>query len=88
MDKRVDEQLRHVYNQLPRDIQDKFKIDVKADAFLIRASASFTGPDGRVWETPLENQPAPTDARTSDASSWEICTKVPEVFLAQLCLVV
>lgn len=71
--------LRHVYLQLPATVRDSFKIDVKADAFLIRARAYFTDPSGRTWETPLEPE---------DVGGVPMSTKIPDVFLTQLCVTV
>lgn len=71
--------LRHVYLQLPATLRDQFKIDVNADAFLIRSKASFTDPQGRTWETELEN---------TLVEGVPMNVKIPETFLAQLCVVV
>lgn len=73
---------RYVLTQIPAGIRAEFDVRCEADAFLLRATATFTvKKDGRVWETPLELEPDPT-------GRFEMCTKVPEVFVAQLCVVV
>lgn len=68
-----------IYHQLPETLRDVFRIRVTTDAYLLRPTVVFTGPDGREWPADLE--PVLTEGLL-------IRTKVPDATLALLCTVV
>lgn len=67
------------YKQVPAGIRDLFKYEIKADAFYLGARLVVIDPRGEKWETDLE---------TVEFEGVEIHTKIPDVFIGQLCLLV
>lgn len=68
-----------IWQQLPRGIADKVKLDVETDAYFIRPVAVVTLPNGQVHKCPLEPR---------EFEGMSINMKVPEAFIAQLCVMV
>lgn len=77
---------RLVYMQLPEGIRDQFKIVIDADAFCLSVKATFIDPKGNEWVTKLEPEAIKFDDER--AGFIEASIKVPESFIAQLCVVV
>lgn len=67
------------YNQVPAGIRDLFKYEVHADAFHLGARLVVVDPRGDKWETDLD---------PIEFEGVECHTKVPDVFIGQLCLLV
>lgn len=67
-----------VHAQLPRALQNKYTVNVEADAFLIKATAVFVDAAGRRWEVELE---------TGEIAGVPVSCLLPEMFIAELCAV-
>lgn len=68
-----------VADQLPRTLVDKVQIDVQADAYLMSTTVVVKLDGGRKFESPLEPM---------EVHGTTINLKIPEQFLAQLCVLV
>jgi len=68
-----------IYSQLPDGIKDKVRISVDTDAHYIRPRATFKDEQNREWTTALVDM---------QFEGLPLRCKVPEEFLAQLCVVV
>ena len=66
-----------VHDQLPRQLKQELMVNVDADAFYLRVYATFTDKSGRHWSTYLKPEVF---------EGVEIRCKIPEEFLAQLCV--
>ena len=71
--------IEYVRSQLPRAIAGKFEITVISDPYYLRTEAVFTDEAGRAYRTKLEYQLF--DHR-------EVACRIPESFIAHLCVVV
>ena len=71
--------LQVVWLQMPRGIADKIKLDVKADAYFVRASVKVTLPNNQEYVADLEPQ---------ELEGVVTCSKVPAAFIANLCVLV
>ena len=66
-----------VHNQLPRQLKQELSVNVEADAFYLRCKATFTDKSKREWSVYLVPELF---------EGVEIRCKIPEEFLAQLCV--
>ncbi len=64
-----------VYNQLPEGLQGKLSVDVAADAYLLKATATFGDDKGHTWQCQLE---------TCDLEGVPVSCVIPQIFLAEL----
>jgi hypothetical protein len=76
MSRRIRDLTAIIHAQLPEGIRDKLRVDVAADAFMLRVTATFTDQNKRTWKCTLE----PEDTILG------MSLKVPETFIAQLCV--
>jgi hypothetical protein len=68
-----------VHAQLPRQLQEKFSVIVQGDPFNLRALAVFTPIDG-------QSKPVQTELSTTVENGVVKFAKIPDDFLALLCV--
>lgn len=66
-----------VYAQLPDGIRNKLLVSVRGDAYHIHAAVTFTDERKRKWECTLE---------TAEFEGVPVRYKIPDTFLARLCM--
>lgn len=68
-----------VYSQLPVALRDKLSVTIDGDPYGVRLNAIFATEDKRQWSTALEDM---------DFQSIPLRCKIPDTFIAHLCVVV
>lgn len=68
-----------VYAQLPTALRDKLSVTLNGDPYGIRVMVVFATEDKRTWSTSLEDM---------DFQGVPLRCKVPDTFIAHLCVVV
>lgn len=66
-----------VRSQLPRTLADRLHIELRSDPYHLRTTARFKDDSGRKYECQLENDRIGTRV---------LACRIPDVFLARLCV--
>ena len=75
---RCHEVLAAIWHQLPEGVRDRVAVEVTTDAYFLATHATFTTQDGREFKTRLGSMLL--------SNGKPACVKVPEFFLAEMCL--
>lgn len=66
-----------VAEQLPEGLRRRLSVEVKSDAYRMKATAIFADEHKRVWRCDLE---------LVDVGDAKLAVKIPEIFIARLCV--